>query len=220
MIEVHPRAGPLGPTINDGGTIAFRAPLATGGEGVFSSRGGVTRIADTSERFGTFHGLPVVDRAGRVVFRADDRDGREGIYVHDGGRTQVVVETGDRFGSLGLFPFANEAGAIVFCGELASGFAGVFLATDGLITPLLDARSGFASFRGALLSAAGELVFYATPTGGELGIYTGPDPASDCLLQVGGRLFNSTVAGFALNPVSINRSGELRFASRWKTEGS
>ena len=129
--------------------------------------------------------------------------------MHDDEQTQVVVETGDRFRSLGLFPFANDAGTIVFCGELADGVAGVFLATDGLITPLIDARAGFASFRGALLNAAGELVFYATPTGGDLGIYTGPDPASDCLLEVGGRLFDSTVTGFALNPVSINRSGQL-----------
>ena len=74
---------------------------------------------------------------------------------------------------------------------------------------LVGTDGGFASFRGALLNDARELVYYATPIGGELGIYTGPDLEHDCLLEVGGKLLDSTVAGFALNPVSINRAGQL-----------
>lgn len=210
VIALSDAAGPLGPTANAEGTIAFRAPLPTGGEGVFSSRAGnVATIADTDGDFGAFYGLPVVDGAGRVVFRADDRDGREGIYAHDGDRVGVVVDADARFSGLGLFPFANDAGTIVFCGELRAGGAGVFLASAGTIATLVDTNAGFESFRGALLSGTDALVFYATPTGGELGIYTGPDPERDCLLAIGAALFDSSVTDFALNPVSINGTGHL-----------
>ena len=97
----------------------------------------------------------------------------------------------------------------MFCAALVSGGASVFLAYGGNVETLIDADAGFESFRGALLSGTGELVFYATPTAGELGIYTGPDPERDCLLAVGGPLLDSSVASFALNPVSINRAGQL-----------
>ena len=85
----------------------------------------------------------------------------------------------------------------------------MFLASPDSPVTLVDSTAGFESFRGALINSADELVFYATPIDRQLGIYTGPDLPSDCLLEVGGRLFGSTVAGFALNPVSINGSGQL-----------
>ena len=115
IVELNDAAGPLGPTVNAEGTIAFRAPLSAGGEGVFMIRAGVvSTVAETIDRFAAFHGLPVIDGGGRTLFRADDRNGREGIYVHDGNRLEPVVETGDRFGRLGLFPFAHDAAVIVF----------------------------------------------------------------------------------------------------------
>jgi len=210
IVELADAAGPLGPTVNAGGTIAFRAPLATGGEGVFTiGAGRVTAVADTTGGFAAFHGLPVIDAEGRTLFRADDRDGGEGIYVHDGHGLDTVAETGDRFASLGLFPFAHDAGTIVFCGETRPEGPGVFLASAGSVERLVGTDGGFESFRGALRNGAGELVYYATPIGGELGIYTGPDIDGDCLLEVGGTLCDSTVAGFALNPVSINSAGQL-----------
>ena len=86
---------------------------------------------------------------------------------------------------------------------------GVFLASAGSIVRLIGTEAGFESFRGALLNGAGDLVYYATPIRGELGVYTGPDIEGDCLLEIGGTLLDSTVAGFALNPVSINDPGQL-----------
>lgn len=209
-VELTDAAGPLGPTVNAEGTIAFRAPLAGGAEGVFTIGSGVvTPVADTADRFVEFRGLPVIDAGGRTIFRADDRDGREGIHVHSRNGLETVVETGDRFESLGFFPFAHDAETIVFCGSTRERGPGVFLACAGSVTRLVGTDAGFESFRGALLNGADDLVYYATPIGGELGIYTGPDIEGDCLLEVGRVLLDSTVAGFALNPVSINRAGQL-----------
>ncbi len=73
----------------------------------------------------------------------------------------------------------------------------------------VDTSSPFASFRGVLLNKKGTIVFYATPRGGELGVFTGPDPQSDRLIAIGASLFGSTVVDFALNPVAINDAGQI-----------
>jgi len=203
-------AGPLGPTMNETGAVAFRAPLPAGGSRILTSHAGIaTMVADTSGMFSGFHGLPVIDGGGCVTFRADCTAGGEGIYRSGGNHFEAVVETGDRFSSLGFFPFANDEGTVAFCAELRSSRAGVHTASAGEVTTVIDTNGPFESFRGALLTAARALVFYATPRGGELGIFVGPDPGHDCLLSVGSPLAGSTVAGFALNPVSINRAGQL-----------
>jgi len=204
---------PLGPTMNEASAIAFRASTTGGAEraeGIFLFEGGVVAtIADTTGRFARFHGLPVVAGDGTVVFRADVEGGGEGVYLGDGTTVTAIAETGRLFRGFGFFPFANEAGAVTFCASLQAGGAGVFTVENGELIAAIDTSGHFESFRGALLDGAGRLVFYATPRGGELGLFAGPDPETDCLLGVGSPLFRSTVAGFALNPVSINDAGQL-----------
>ena len=203
-------AGPLGTTMNEAGAIAFRAPTDAGHNGVFLYDGdAVTTIADTTGRFTGFHGLPVVAGDGTVIFRADVEGGEEGIYFGDGETATVVVATGGTFGSLGPVPSANDAGTVAFCATLRAGGAGVFTAMRGEIITVIDTSGAFESFRGALLDGSGRCVFYGTPRGGGLGLFAGPDPETDCLLAVGSPLLGSTVAGFALNPVSINDAGQL-----------
>ena len=203
-------AGPLGPTMNHGGTVAFRAGSAPGGSGVFVSSGErATTIADTSGTWSAFHGLPVVDSRGAVVFRADLGAGGQGVYVGHGGTPVPIVESGEAFSDLGLFPAVNAAGDVAFCATRRDGGAGVFVASAGDIETVIDTSGAFESFRGALLDDAGRIVFYATPRGGELGIFCGPDPLSDRILGLGGPLLGSTIVDFALNPVSINAVGQV-----------
>jgi hypothetical protein len=210
VVAVADTAGPLGPTMNEAGTVAFRTDRGTGGSGVYTGSGGaVTTIAESSGRFRIFHGLPLIDTRGAVTFRADLEGGGEGIYVSDGEQVMTVVETGDVFGDLGPFPFASGTGTVAFCAHLRSGGSGVFTATSGEIATVVDSSGPFESFRGVLLDDKGGLIFYATPRGGELGVFTGPDPVGDRLLSVGSPLFGSAVVDFALNPVSINDAGQV-----------
>ncbi len=85
----------------------------------------------------------------------------------------------------------------------------MFTASAGEIATVIDTSSPFESFRGVLLNNAGRMIFYATPRGGELGVFTGRDPLNDCLLSVGASLFGSTIVEFALNPVSMNDVGQV-----------
>jgi hypothetical protein len=210
IITVAEKAGPLGPTMNDDGTVAFRAESRSGQSGVFSGNGGrVTTIAETGDFLSGFHGLPVINRSGAVAFRADLKAGVQGIHVGDGGPITTVAETGDFFGDLGHFPMIDDAGTVVFCATLHGGGSGVFTVSNGEITTVIDTSGPFESFRGVLLNNSGRIIFYATPRDGELGVFTGPDPLSDCLLHLGASLFGSTIVDFALNPVSINDVGQV-----------
>lgn len=210
MTTIADNAGPLGPTMNDGGAVAFRADVGSGGSGIYTGRDGlVTPVAATGDVFSAFHGLPVINSHGVVVFRADLTSGGQGIYLGDGGPPVVVAETGLVFSSLGHFPVLDDAGSVAFCASLAGGGSGVFAASAGVIETVIDATGAFESFRGVLLGDAGRLIFYGTPRGGELGVFTGRDPRRDCIARVGGALLDSTVDEFALNPVSINRVGQV-----------
>lgn len=210
----HPElvgVGPLGPTMNETGTIAFRADLAGGGSGVFTARDGtLTRIASTHEGFTRFHGLPVIDAEGTVVFRADLGIGREGIYrwrADEDGEARAIAETGGLLSELGRFPALADDGRITFWAELTGGGAALFSAVGRELTLHLDTRGAYETFRGALPMPSG-LLFYAVPRGGRLGVFTGPDPMRDRVLALGDPLFGATVTDFALNPVSVNARGQ------------
>jgi hypothetical protein len=59
--------GPLGPTMNEAGTVAFRADPAAGVSGIFAGDGvAVTAVADSENGWSRFHGLPVIDEGGTV----------------------------------------------------------------------------------------------------------------------------------------------------------
>lgn len=202
--------GPLGPTINEDGIVGFRAGLPSGDAGILKVRGGVVGVvADTSGGFARFHGLPLVDRSGDVLFRADWKAGGQGIFLSSADGIIPMIETGREFRELGQFPATNESGALAFVGIRNDGGSGVFTLEKGKLTQAIAGGGHFDNFRGALISDSGELVFYATPRGGSLGIYFGPDPLAHRVIGIGSAVDGSTVADFVLNPVSINGAGQL-----------
>lgn len=210
IISLADRGGPLGPTMNDDGIVAFRAVMESGESGIFTGDDRAIRtIATTGGVFNAFHGLPVINSHGAVVFRADLTSGSQGIFMGDGGPLTTVAETGDLFTDLGQIPIMNDRGTVAFCGSLRHGSSGVFVVSAGEIATVIDQTGVFEGFRGVLLTNEDRIVFYATPRGGELGVFTGPDPLTDCLLSLGAPLFGSAIVDFALNPVSINDVGQI-----------
>ena len=137
---------------------------------------------------------------GSVVFRADLADGGQGIYRWQQGEIATLAETGEQFAELGRFPCANASGTVAFAAVERSGHSGIF-------TPHFTVGGAF-TFRGALIDDLNRVIAFATPIGGELGIYA--DGVR--LIGVGDDFEGSTVAEFALNPVSINGAGQ--FAAR------
>jgi hypothetical protein len=202
--------GPLGPTMNEAGTVAFRADSVDGASGIFAGDGSaVTTVADTNGPWSRFHGLPVITHDDAVVFRADRNDGVQGICAGRDGSIHTVAETGVRFESLGLFPSANDRGTVAFAAKLRGGGAGVFTEDGGRITCITDTDSAFEAYRGALITNIGAVVMIATPRGGSLGLFNGPNPDADRILALGDPLLDTTVDDFAANPVSVNACGQV-----------
>jgi hypothetical protein len=207
--------GPLGPTMNEDGTVAFRADRTAGVSGIFAGDGAaVATVADTDGPWSQFHGLPVINRRGTVVFRADRRDGVQGIYAGRGGSIGTVAETGDIFETLAPFPSVNDHGTVAFAATLRAGGAAVLTADEGRTTRIVDTDGAFEACRGALITNAGAVVGIATPRGGSLGLFAGPDPEADRILAVGDPLLGSTVAELASNPVSVNATGNVAIRAR------
>jgi hypothetical protein len=118
-----------------------------------------------------------------------------------------VVETGGEYETLGRFPSARDDLAVAFVATLTGGGNGVFVAhPDGRVEAV--ERDAHESYRGSLV-AGDVIVRIATPRGGTLGLFTGPDPEGDRLLAVGDPLLGSTVTDLAANPVSVNAAGLL-----------
>jgi hypothetical protein len=201
--------------MNEAGTIAFRADRAAGVSGIFAwDAAAVVTVADTEGPWSRFHGLPVIDERGTVVFRADRKDGVEGIYAGRAGSVQTVVETGDIFETLALFPSVDDQGTVAFAATLRAGGAGTFTVHDGRVTQIIGTNGAFESCRGALIAYAGVVVHIATPRGGALGLFAGPDPETDRILAIGDPLLGSVVAELASNPVSVNGAGQVALRAR------
>ena len=202
--------GPLGPTMNESGAVAFRATDPAGDPGVYvADTGGVRTVAAARDGWNEFHGLPVITPTGTVVFRATRDAGIDGIYAHAEGSLKTVVETGREFATLGFFPSVGSDEIVAFAATLLAGGAGVFAADlDGTVTTV-QRDGAFESYRGALIADAGAVTRIATPQHGGLGLFVGPDPDGDRMIAVGDRLLGSTVTDLAANPVSINHERQI-----------
>jgi hypothetical protein len=202
--------GPLGPTMNEAGAVAFRADTVDGASGVFAGDGTALKtVADINGRWSRFHGLPVITGDDTVVFRADCEEGVQGIYAGRDGSIRTIAETGERFKSLGLFPSANDRGTVAFAATARVGGAGVFTDDGGRIRRVTETDGAFEAYRGAMITNGGAVVTIATPRGGNLGLFDGPDPDADRILGLGDPLLDATVEDFAANPVSVNACGQV-----------
>jgi len=206
--------GPLGPTMSEAGTVAFRADNTAGVSGIFAGDvAALATVADTDGPWSCFHGLPVIN-GDDVVFRADRKDGVQGIYAGRGGAIRTIAETGGLFETLALFPSVDDDGTVAFAATLRAGGAGIFTMDEGRNTRTIETDGAYESYRGALISGAGEVVRIATPRGGSLGLFAGPDPEADRILALGDELLGSAVEDLASNPVSVNAAGQVAIRAK------
>jgi hypothetical protein len=205
-------AGPLGPTADAGGAVAFRARTEAGTEAVVRvEAGGTGRIVLEAEaEWIGFEGLPLCLPDATVV-RATRADGSQAILRQEGDRrAEILVGTGRDFSSLGRFPSMNRDRLGVFAARSAAGDSGLWVVEGGGGIRLVAGREGgFSEVRGGLVADDGGVVFFATPTGGRPGVYAGPRADRDRIIGIGDVWQGREVAEFAANAVSINRHGQV-----------
>ncbi len=138
------------PSINAGGTVAFRAALDVGGSGIFTGSGGpTTPIATSIGPPFSFFGDPSLNAGGTVAFRAGLDAGGEGIFTGSGGPTTTIADTNG--------PFIRFAGSSINAGGTVAFRAGLDAGGEGIFTgpnPVTDE-----------VIRTGDTLFGATVTG-------------------------------------------------------
>lgn len=208
--------GPMAPSINEAGVVAFRATSATGRAGIYVANGGaLTRIAEAGDTFRCFDGQPLMLEDGSAIFRADQADGRQCIFRwRPDAEPACVAATGAEFAELGRFFGANADGTVVFTATAHGGSPGIHRAAGGAVETVFSAAKRYESIRGALVDASGRIVFLATTTGDALALYALDDGQPRRVIGMRDEFGTCPLTDFAFGPASFNNHGQVALRLR------
>jgi len=141
-----------------------------------------------------------------------------GIVVSNpDGTFQRIVDS--NFGSFAVFdPSLNNLGRVAFTGFRFvddTQVQGVFTSRGGPVTTIADSRGPFASFGEPSFNDLGQIVFAADldefgPNGLPIqGVFTGPHPVRDKVLQAGDRYEGVTISSVFTCAEALNNFGQI-----------
>lgn len=199
----------MGVSINNAGEVAFGGKLdSTADRGYFKVSGGsITTIAYIDRPFRDFR-APAINDAGVVAFQGQDYGtGISGIYTGSGGPLSTIVE-----GSIDPRPSINNSGLVAFSRYASAATGSAIYKGDGGSLDLFVSSDGpFKSlFPCPDINDHRAVVFRATLDGGGLGIYTGVNPATDKVVEIGDAMFGSTLVRIYGFP-RLNDRGDVVF---------
>ncbi|MCE7974168.1 MAG: hypothetical protein DYG92_07585 [Leptolyngbya sp. PLA1] len=195
-----------GRNIDDDGTVAFTDNFI----GVRMGNGGTPatiQARNTGEGFGTDPDI----RGGAVVYDYFLANGDSEIRVFSGGTITTIATATSALGFV-QGPRVSHAGDITFFSQDSAGTSFLNVYAAGVTTPRVDTLGPFFQFPGPFeLNHYGVLAFAATRDDFIAGIYTGPNPATDAVIETGALLGGRTVIG--LNLGGLNDRGQISFAA-------
>lgn len=168
------------PSINNQGTVAFRARLDVGGEGIFTGSGGQTKTITTSSNFPSsispvVFSIPSINDSGRVAFTAARQrlEGNAfiGLFTGNGG-SLTTIATSSPFSSLG-FVSMNDSGKVAFNGRQSIIGNGIFTGSGGSITPIANSSGKYANLSSLSINNSSKVAFAASLDDTSSGIFIG-----------------------------------------------
>ena len=204
------------PAINNSGTVAFTALHETLGPGVFTGSGGpITTIVDESGDFTAIRGNPAINNLGTVAFFAN-RLGVQGVFATSGGDPITIADTSGPFVGFGGGKISiNDDGTVAFGGDLSFANQAIGFGNGGSPTILTDTLGPFLNFDlFPSINSANTVMFEAFLDAGGSGIFTGPDPVGDKVIQTGDPLLGSTVAIIDFISGGLNDNGQIAFSAQ------
>jgi hypothetical protein len=216
-------------SVSDSGEVAFKAELDEEfgfDEGLFSGRGRdiTTHYLASTSRFDGNDSRPSINNFGAIAFdesvNFDDGIfvGREGVFMAIA-RPDPDVSVQE--------PILNDSGTAAFVRSFFDEAAGLFVeeivtGRGGPLSTVVDTRGPFAffGFRPPSLNNAGDVAFDATLDDGTSGIFTGPDAASDRVIEVGDTLDGAVVQNLTFCEEGLNGSGQLGFIAQLEDPSS
>jgi hypothetical protein len=217
-------------SVNDDGQVAFKAeldPEFNFDEGLFSGSGGqvTTHYLNSEEasldgrpvRFGGSDSRPSINTVGDIAFdESIQPDFDQGIFVgkQRSFRTISAPET-DRSVQE---PVLNDGGTAAFetsfFDQTGQFVTAIVKGNGGPLTTVADTTGpfGFFGFRPPAINNDGDVAFVAIPDDFRAtGIFVGPRPVADRVIQTGDRLDGATVSHLSFCEEGLNDSGQLAF---------
>jgi hypothetical protein len=201
------------PSINASGNVAF----LTNPSGIYVGAGGaLTPIYVSGDGKGVEPGSdPALNDMGQVAF-AGTALGLIGIHRGSGGAVTTIADTSSGFFTgIGDASMSGSSESVAWWSYTATG-QGIFRGTGGAAMTVADNLGPFSEFsiHGDPAPSAAGTAFFASLDGGGHGLFTGPDPVADKVIQVGDPLFGSTVGGLErLARTSMNDLGQIGFVA-------
>jgi hypothetical protein len=210
-------------TVNDSGKVAFIPELdLTFDSGLFvGSKQGTfeTRFLVSDGRFSGISSRVSLNESGQIAFQSTQREtSTQGIFLSnpDGSFTTIADDTGE----IGSFdaPSLNNSATVAFLGSKFVDdvqVLGIFTSSGGPVTTVVDSTGPFDSFREPSLNDLGKVAFTADldelgPDGRQVqGVFTGPDPSRDVVLQAGDKYDGARVTSITTCSEALNNKGEI-----------
>jgi hypothetical protein len=208
-------------TLNDHGTVTFRARLWSGGEGAFTRdmEGNLGIIAITNDIIQDVAIGGRINNAGTVSFGADLRDGTQAIFTGRGQELSRITDTGPDSPFSSILPLAADVTndeTVAFRATLkGSGQTGIFTERAGEPPRILYIAGGrFAALQSQNIQRTGnQVVFWATLSCGRDGLFRGDGVTTTTIATTGDIYGGFTPAGVA------NDAGTVAFLANLTAGG-
>jgi hypothetical protein len=212
------------PTVNDSAVVAFKGQLTNFDQGLFSGVGGrgsslTTHYLASTSQFSESGNLsrPSINNLGQIGFEEQVDDVfASGIFVTEGDGFRTIA-TPDPNVIVGR-PNLNDSGTAAFH-RFFNDRPGeeLVMGNGGPLTTIADTSGPFQSFGFFLgfvppaLNDNGDVAFLADLDAGGSGIFVGPDPVADRVIQTGDTLDGSTIKSLRFCDDGLNDAGQLVF---------
>jgi hypothetical protein len=202
-------------SINSSGVVAFRGNVITGWTGLYVGSGGPpATLYETSEGEFTSFGEPSINDSGTVGFVGAKLGLGLGVFAGSGDGAATLADSLGEFSGFGSAASINNAGVGVLDAVHDGGLLhGVYTSVGGRLSTVAEDGGAYdiaISSVGAAINDDGTVAFRANANF-IAGIFAGPDPVKDKVIQNGDALFGSTVVNFSFNRNCLNDHGDVAF---------
>jgi len=211
----------LGPGINDVGAVGFWGKLDSSTEaGIFVGDGTTTTtiVTNLGPPYSIFSDLVAINNGGQVAaYAIFDAIGASIIRGASGAPPTTIADSNGTFSLFAPGADISDSGKVVFAGRLDNGLDGVFVGDGTSASVFADDTGPFSKFSVPAINDLDQVAFRAILDAGGVGIFVGPDPIADKVIQSGDPLFGSTVttlttvSGLSLVRGGFNNSRQLAF---------
>ena len=187
-------------------------------QALFLTSGTTTRtLATTGSTYSQIY-YPYMNASDTVCYTTEASTSTQtSVFLTNGTTTRTIAVASSNDQDVEADGIDNN-GDVLWSESLTNGNENLWLTSPtGMSTLIANTTGAYDRFSdpysfAATLSPSGQLAFIATLKNGNVGIFTGPDPVADKVIEEGDPLFGGTVGSvISFSPQGLNDNGSLAF---------